>query len=154
MYREFYGFSEDPFNLTPDPSFLFSPPGYDDVRSSIEFGIKERKGIMVITGEVGTGKTTLINVVEAREIEVLRDAAGQPLDGVEVVVRYLEGLPQRTANPEQNRIKLARPLPPPAFGSPEVQPWRGATPPPGRGSPRSRPGPRPDRGPRRGPGRR
>ncbi|MDH5288052.1 MAG: 5'-nucleotidase C-terminal domain-containing protein [Betaproteobacteria bacterium] len=69
----------------------------------------------------------LINVVEAREIEVLQDANGRPLDGVEVVVRYLESLPQRTANPEQNRIRLARPLPPPAFGSPEVQPWRGAT---------------------------
>jgi general secretion pathway protein A len=63
MYRKFYGFSEDPFNLTPDPSFLFNPPGYGDVLSSIEFGIKERKGIMVITGEVGTGKTTLINAL-------------------------------------------------------------------------------------------
>ena len=69
---------------------------------------------------------TLINVVEAREIEVLQGADGRPLDGVEVVVRYLESLPERTANPEQNRIRLARPLPPSTFGSPEVQPWRGA----------------------------
>jgi 2',3'-cyclic-nucleotide 2'-phosphodiesterase (5'-nucleotidase family) len=70
----------------------------------------------------------LINVVEAREIEVLQGGDGRPLDGVEVVVRYLESLPDRTADPEQNRIKLARPLPPAAFGSSEVQPWRGAQP--------------------------
>lgn len=74
MYKEFYGFSEDPFNLTPDPSFLFSPPGYDDVRSSIQSGIKERKGIMVITGEVGTGKTTLINTLLKELSEEIKTA--------------------------------------------------------------------------------
>ncbi|NWF53441.1 MAG: AAA family ATPase [Syntrophaceae bacterium] len=63
MYKEFYGFSEDPFNLTPDPGFLFSPSGYEALRFSIESGIQERKGVMVITGEVGTGKTTLINAL-------------------------------------------------------------------------------------------
>jgi len=74
MYKEFYGFSEDPFNLTPDPSFLFSPPGYDNVRSSIESGIKERKGVMVITGEVGTGKTTLINALLKELSEKIKTA--------------------------------------------------------------------------------
>jgi general secretion pathway protein A len=63
MYKEFYGFSEYPFNLTPDPGFLFSPHGHVEVRSSIIDGIRGRKGIMVITGEVGAGKTTLINAL-------------------------------------------------------------------------------------------
>jgi len=74
MYKEFYGFSEDPFNLTPDPSFLFTPPRYDEVRSSIESGIKERKGVMVITGEVGTGKTTLINALLKELSEEIKTA--------------------------------------------------------------------------------
>jgi len=63
MYKEFYGFSEDPFNLTPDPGFLFSPSGHTEVRSSIIDGIREKKGIMVLTGEVGAGKTTFINAL-------------------------------------------------------------------------------------------
>jgi 2',3'-cyclic-nucleotide 2'-phosphodiesterase (5'-nucleotidase family) len=74
------------------------------------------------------GDPTLINVVEARDIQVVRDGEGKPLDGVEVVVRYLGSLPDRTANPELNRIRLVKPLPQAVFGSPEVQPWRGARP--------------------------
>lgn len=60
MYNEFYGFSENPFNLTPDPRFLYLAIGHYEALSSMIAGIKERKGITVITGEVGTGKTTLI----------------------------------------------------------------------------------------------
>ena len=70
----------------------------------------------------------LINVVPATDISVLRDEQGNPLDGVEVVVRYLQSLPGRTASPELNRIRLPKPLPKPQFGNPEVQPLRGATP--------------------------
>ena len=60
MYNEVYGFSEDPFDLTPDPRFLFLPIGHYETLSSVISGIKERKGITMISGEVGTGKTTLI----------------------------------------------------------------------------------------------
>jgi 2',3'-cyclic-nucleotide 2'-phosphodiesterase (5'-nucleotidase family) len=70
----------------------------------------------------------LINVVPATDISVLRDEQGNPLDGVEVVVLYLQSLPGRTASPELNRIRLPRPLPMPQFGNPEVQPLRGAIP--------------------------
>ncbi len=68
----------------------------------------------------------LINVVPVKNVQVLKDERGQVLDGVEVVVRYLNSLPNRTANPELNRITLKRPLPKAISDSPEVQPWRGA----------------------------
>lgn len=68
----------------------------------------------------------LINVVPATDIGVLKDEQGNPLDGVEVVVRYLQSLPGQTANPELNRIRLLKPLPKPQYGNPEVQPLRGA----------------------------
>lgn len=67
----------------------------------------------------------LINVLPARDISVLKDETGNELDGTEVVVRYLQKLPNRTANPELNRIRLLKPLPKPISDSPEVQPWRG-----------------------------
>ena len=60
MYNKFYGFSENPFNPTPDPRFLFLSIGHYETLSSMISGIKERKGITIISGEIGTGKTTLI----------------------------------------------------------------------------------------------
>ena len=60
MYREFYGFSEDPFQINPDPRFLYMTPTHAGAMSSMIAGIRERKGITVVTGEVGTGKTTLV----------------------------------------------------------------------------------------------
>ena len=68
-----------------------------------------------------------INVVPSTDIEVLRDAEGRQLDGVEVVVRYLQSLPDKTARPELNRIRLVRPLPAARYGNPEIQPLAGAT---------------------------
>ena len=60
MYREFYGFSEDPFKINPDPRFLYMTPTHQGAMSSMIAGIRERKGITVVSGEVGTGKTTLV----------------------------------------------------------------------------------------------
>lgn len=60
MYKETYGFSEDPFNLKPDPKFLYLSHSHWEALSSMISGIDERKGIMVITGEAGVGKTILI----------------------------------------------------------------------------------------------
>jgi len=60
MYTRFYGFSEKPFNVTPDPKFLYLTPSHREVLASMIYGIKEKKGFISITGEVGTGKTTLI----------------------------------------------------------------------------------------------
>lgn len=70
----------------------------------------------------------LINVVSARNIQVLKDENGEPLDGTEVVVRYLQSLPARRVDPFLGRIRLVKPLPQPAFSNPEVQPLRGVGP--------------------------
>ncbi len=67
MYGKFFGFTEPPFNLTPDPQFFYSSPKHTDAFSLIHYGITQRKGFIVITGEVGTGKTTLCR----RLLEVL-----------------------------------------------------------------------------------
>jgi len=76
----------------------------------------------------------LINTVPAGAISVVKDKDGQSLDGVEVVVRYLAGLPDKTTSPRTGRLKLIKPLPVAGFGSDEIQPWRGAVqPPPGPG---------------------
>lgn len=70
----------------------------------------------------------LINVVPATNIEVLRDERGRPLDGAEVVVRYLQSLPGKTVAPEMNRIRLVKSLPKPRYGNPEMQPLQGSAP--------------------------
>jgi general secretion pathway protein A len=59
VYETFYGFTEKPFNLTPDPKYLFLSPRHTEAFAHLEFGRRERGGFSVITGEVGTGKTTL-----------------------------------------------------------------------------------------------
>ncbi|MDR3491691.1 MAG: AAA family ATPase [Gammaproteobacteria bacterium] len=59
MYHEFYRLNEHPFNVTADPDFFFSSKGHSDAISNLEYGIESRKGILVVTGEIGTGKTTL-----------------------------------------------------------------------------------------------
>jgi type II secretory pathway predicted ATPase ExeA len=66
MYSRFFGFSEKPFNVTPDPRFLFLTQGHREMLAALLYGIKERRGFIAIVGEVGTGKTTLINTVLSR----------------------------------------------------------------------------------------
>ncbi len=59
MYEKFYCFKETPFNVTSDPAFFFSSSNHTDALSHLTYGIDQRKGILLITGEIGTGKTTL-----------------------------------------------------------------------------------------------
>ncbi len=59
MYEEFYGFQESPFNITPDPRFLFLSRRHQEAFDHLLYGLQERKGFIQITGEVGAGKTTL-----------------------------------------------------------------------------------------------
>ena len=59
MYQSFYGFREMPFNITPDPKFLFLSPTHLEALQHLKFGIREKKGFIVLIGEVGCGKTTL-----------------------------------------------------------------------------------------------
>tara|TARA_R110000868_G_scaffold82247_3_gene232282 strand:- start:1600 stop:2430 length:831 start_codon:yes stop_codon:yes gene_type:complete len=59
MYFDYYQLKENPFNVTADPDFFFASACHAEAISSLVYGIDQRKGILVISGEVGTGKTTL-----------------------------------------------------------------------------------------------
>jgi len=61
MYKKFFGLKENPFNVNPDPRYLFLTPHTQEALACLTYGIETRKGFILMTGEVGTGKTTLIN---------------------------------------------------------------------------------------------
>ena len=60
MYNGYFGFLESPFSVTPDPRFFYTNPVYLEAYATLRYGIEGKKGFIVVTGEVGTGKTTLL----------------------------------------------------------------------------------------------
>jgi general secretion pathway protein A len=66
MYLAFYGLKERPFNRTPDPKFLFLTPGHREALTQLMYGVEEQEGFIALTGEVGTGKTTLVRALLER----------------------------------------------------------------------------------------
>ena len=68
MYKAFFGLTENPFNLSPDPAFLYRSAQHEEALANLIYGVQSRKGFIVLTGEVGTGKTTML--------ECLRDFLG------------------------------------------------------------------------------
>lgn len=63
MYESFFRLRENPFNVTPDPRFLYLGPSHRDALAYLKYGVREKKGFLVLTGEVGTGKTTLVRAL-------------------------------------------------------------------------------------------
>jgi len=63
MYKSFYGLKENPFNVNPDPRYLYLTRQIEEALTGLMYGIQTRKGFITLTGEVGTGKTTLVNRV-------------------------------------------------------------------------------------------
>ncbi len=63
MYEDFYGLSGSPFQLSPDPSFYFGSNGHEVAYSYLKYGVYQGEGFLVITGEVGAGKTTLVRAL-------------------------------------------------------------------------------------------
>lgn len=61
MYKQFFGLRENPFNVNPDPRFLFMTRHAQEALACLTYGIQTRKGFILLSGEVGTGKTTLLN---------------------------------------------------------------------------------------------
>ncbi|MFI5070723.1 MAG: ExeA family protein [Terriglobales bacterium] len=61
MYKAFFGLRANPFNVNPDPRYLFLTRHTEEALACLTYGIQSRKGFVLLTGEVGTGKTTLIN---------------------------------------------------------------------------------------------
>ena len=60
MYKAFFNLTRNPFELTPDPSFLFSTKRHNEALAALYYGVRQHKGFVVVTGEVGTGKTLLL----------------------------------------------------------------------------------------------
>jgi len=60
MYRKFFGLTRDPFEISPDPYFFYPTPRHNEALANLNYGVQRRKGFVVITGEVGTGKTLLV----------------------------------------------------------------------------------------------
>ena len=63
MYEEYYGFTEKPFSLTPDPKYLFKSESHGNAFDLLQYAIRRREGFVVITGDIGTGKTTLCRAI-------------------------------------------------------------------------------------------
>ena len=63
MYTQFFGFRAKPFNVTPDPRFLYLSPDHQEALASMIYGITERRGFVSIIGDIGTGKTTLLHTL-------------------------------------------------------------------------------------------
>jgi general secretion pathway protein A len=63
IYLNFYGLTRDPFGVTPDPEFLFMTPGHREVLAQLIYAIQERKGFILVTADVGMGKTTLLQTL-------------------------------------------------------------------------------------------
>jgi general secretion pathway protein A len=66
MYQEFFNLEDTPFTLTPDPRFIVFTPSYNEVLASLYYGLENAKGLIVLTGEVGTGKTTALRWILRR----------------------------------------------------------------------------------------
>src|SRR5215213_8157673 len=73
MYQQYYGLRELPFELTPNPRFLFFTERHREAQSTLRHGLLTAKGFVVLTGEAGTGKTTLLrSVLEEAALQMLR----------------------------------------------------------------------------------
>ncbi len=79
MYNDFYGLTDDPFRLTPDPGYFYCSETHDDAIKIIEYGIYNRKGFIMLTGEVGTGKTMLCRVLLDKLIDTETSLVLNPL---------------------------------------------------------------------------
>ncbi|MBJ6725345.1 ExeA family protein [Geomesophilobacter sediminis] len=116
MYLRYYRLAREPFNITPDPEFLYLSPDHREALAAIVYGVAQRKGVIVIVGEVGVGKTTVLrsyaagvnreinrvlNLLEARvSVDQLRrfiarelglEAAADPLEAMRALNGYLLG---------------------------------------------------------------
>lgn len=110
MYREFYGLREYPFNVTADSRYLYFSKQHQEALSHLLYGIKERKGFILITGEIGTGKTTLCRYLMNQLDESTRSAFVwqtnlSPTQLLLAIVRDL-GIP----TPRKDRLSLIETL--------------------------------------------
>jgi general secretion pathway protein A len=90
MYKEFFGLKEYPFSLTPDPRFIVFTPSYNELLASLYYGIEMAKGLIVLMGEVGTGKTTAIRwIIRRFDVSVLAGYIFNPHLSIEEFYHHL-----------------------------------------------------------------
>src|SRR5882724_2256036 len=112
MYLTFYRLKEKPFNATPDPRFLYLTPGHREALAQLVYSVRENRGFLVLTGEVGTGKTTLLHALLQR---LDREAAVAyvfnstlPFDGLLEYVLEELGVPAPPSSPALRLLALRR----------------------------------------------
>ena len=97
MYHEYYGLTEAPFDITPNPRFMFYSMKHREAFNHLLFGIRERKGFVQMTGEVGAGKTTLCRAL-LEQLLVSKDAP----KAVMVIIAVTPAAPKRPLNPKRH----------------------------------------------------
>ncbi len=95
MYESFYGLKEKPFNLSPDPDYLYMSPVHENVYTHLEYAIQESKGFVVVSGEVGAGKTTLINyllrmIPQAIQVGIINNTLVQPQELLRMICQEFD----------------------------------------------------------------
>jgi general secretion pathway protein A len=112
VYIDFYGLTEKPFSTTPDPRFLHLTPRHREALAQLTYGIQENKGFVVLTGEVGTGKTTLLRALLDRLDPATAVAfvvnSSLPFDGLLEYVLEDFGAPEPGATLAQRLVALNR----------------------------------------------
>src|SRR5438445_232712 len=112
MYLSFYGLKEKPFNATPDPKFLCLTPGHREALAQLVYSVQENRGFLVLTGEVGTGKTTLLQAFLQRlngkaVVAYVLDST-LPFEGLLECMLEELGVPTAASSPAQRLLALRR----------------------------------------------
>src|SRR5213593_898605 len=112
MYLSFYGLKEKPFNATPDPKFLCLTPGHREALAQLVYSVQENRGFLVLTGEVGTGKTTLLQAFLQRlngkaVVAYVLDST-LPFEGLLEYMLEELGVPTPASSPAQRLLALRR----------------------------------------------
>jgi len=107
LYNEAFGFSERPFTLLPDPDFLFWAPAYSRAYAILEYGVMTRAPLTVVTGEVGTGKTTLVQaMLRSLEDDVVVGLISNAQGGRGDLLRWVLNALDVEAGPELDYVAL------------------------------------------------
>lgn len=110
MYLSFYGLHEAPFSPTPNPRFLFLSARHREALAQLMYGVRERKGFIVLTGEIGTGKTTLLRTLLERFDSTTPVAyvhnSSLPMEGLLEYMLYDWGVKSRATRHAQRLVEL------------------------------------------------
>jgi general secretion pathway protein A len=106
VYRAFFGLRDDPFSLSPDPAFLYRSEQHEEALSNLIYGVQARKGFIVLTGEVGTGKTTMLQCLrdwlhqQAVEFAFVFNSRINASEFLEMIAYDFDLRCERTSKPE------------------------------------------------------